>query len=103
VSLLNIGQQDDGYSVLLGHDQVKQLVLLRCSHVDPTVFQLAALESLTIKDSTMQSLPDEIGNLQALRELQLVHCKQLISLRESLGQLQELQRLELQWCNQLVS
>jgi hypothetical protein len=51
----------------------------------------------------MDKLPDELGELEALRSLNLDQCSQLTALPESFGQLWKLQCLNCRGCSQLAT
>lgn len=48
-------------------------------------------------------LPESIGELKQLQELNLWHCESLIRLPEQISQLPQLQELHLRNCNNLVA
>ena len=48
-------------------------------------------------------LPESIGQLRALTELNLGGCSSLVALPESIGQLQVLTELNLEWCSSLLA
>lgn len=84
--------------------QLSQLqhLLLGCltdevTSITQHIGQLCHLESLTLVGwSGLQQLPDGLGDLEALTQLGLKDCGQLMALPASLGRLRSLRRLVLQ-------
>merc|ERR1711965_1048436 len=52
--------------------------------------------------SSLAALPESLGHLHALTELNLDGCESLAALPESLGQLQALTKLDLGYCSSLA-
>ena len=54
-------------------------------------------------DTGCYELPESIGELKQLQELNLWHCESLIRLPEQISQLPQLKKLHLRNCNNLVA
>lgn len=77
--------QDDDYSGLQDINQVRHLELRGCTRIDPAVWQQSALETLVLIQCRIESLPQEVAQLQALEVLEMRNCQELQVLPESLG------------------
>ena len=93
----------NGYKVSCHNNHVTKLTMNanQLTSLPESIGQLQQLSDLNLQFNQLTSLPESIGQLQQLSHLDL-QSNQLTSLPESIGQLQQLSHLDLQ-SNQLTS
>lgn len=74
---------------------LKSLTLMEVSPLPEGIWQLANLQELVLVGSALTSIPEQIGQLQALTSLELAHLNNIHSLPEALGRLNNLTEIRL--------
>lgn len=83
---------------------LERLDVQKCTSLaalSPDISKLGALTYLRVENCPLQLLPNEIGSLQSLRELDLSICPELPQLPKNIGKLRNLASLALCWCEKL--
>lgn len=96
-------QQGDNFALLLGRSDITALGLKECSYCPPDVCSQAQLQRLGCLACSFAQLPAELGQLVQLQQISLVDCSRLTSLPEQLGRLTALTDLNCEGCSSLAS